>query len=196
MITLILCFFAIILSVSTVRKEKYELTRQQVREHFAAPDVGSQLNGQQLIVGLLPGQQGVAVERGERYTAIDMSSAPFFSSGSAELQPAGGRLLMVLLPTLQNAIFKDYQITVEGHTDDEPINTPQFPSNWELSTARAAAVVRFLVNNGIPAAKLRAVGYADALPKLSNRDAFGRPIPENQAQNRRVIIKLERIEKD
>jgi chemotaxis protein MotB len=88
----------------------------------------------------------------------------------------------------------DYMITVEGHTDDMPIGTGQFPSNWELSTARASAVVRYLINNGIPAAKLRAVGYAQVMPKVPNRDVTGRPIPENQAQNRRVVIKLEKIE--
>ena len=95
---------------------------------------------------------------------------------------------------LKSDEFRDYAITVEGHTDDTPIHTAQFPSNWELSTARAAAVVHFLLDQGIPARKLRAAGYADTFPKLPNRDADGNPIPENQAQNRRVVIKLEKIE--
>jgi chemotaxis protein MotB len=98
------------------------------------------------------------------------------------------------MPQLKSANFQDYSITVEGHTDDVPIETNLFPSNWELSTARAASVVRALVANGIPAAKLRAAGYADIMPKAPNRDGAGRPIPENQAQNRRVVIKLEKIE--
>ncbi len=62
--------------------------------------------------------------------------------------------------------FKDYQITVEGHTDDTPIHTTEFPSNWELSTARASAVVHVFLEQGIPAQRLRAAGYAGHfLPK-------------------------------
>ena len=201
MITLILCFFAIILSVSIVKEEKFEQVKQKVLEKFAVPDITKkgtitpQLENRQSIATVFQGQQGVAVENGDRYTAIDMESAPFFASGSAELRPEGQRLLMAVVPTLQDERFRDYQITVEGHTDDMLISTAQFPSNWELSTARAAVVVRFFITNGIPAAKLRAVGYAEVLPKVPNRDVSGMPISENQTQNRRVVIKLEKIEK-
>ncbi|MCG6534758.1 MAG: OmpA family protein [Syntrophales bacterium LBB04] len=200
MITLILCFFAIILSVSVVKQEKFEQVRQQVMGKFAAPEAAKGIAPppakQPATAKSIPGQQqGVAVENADRYYAIEMNSAPFFTSGSAELRPEGQGLLAGLLPTLQDKRFLDYQITVEGHTDDILIGTAQFPSNWELSTARAAVVVRFLINNGIPATKLRAVGYAEVLPKVPNRDLSGRPIPDNQAQNRRVVIKLEKIEK-
>ena len=123
-----------------------------------------------------------------------MSSAAFFDSGSATLSAAGAAILRGELDKLNSDQYEDYEITVEGHTDDTPIHTAQFPSNWELSTARAAAVVHFLLDQGIPAQKLRAAGYADTFPKLPNHDADGNPIPENQAQNRRVVIKLEKID--
>lgn len=132
--------------------------------------------------------------KGDRITILEMSSAALFQSGSAALSPAGEAILRRELAELDSDEFKDYEITVEGHTDDTPIHTAQFASNWELSTARAAAVVHFLLDQGIPAQKLRAAGYADTFPKMPNRDASGNPIPENQAQNRRVVIKLERIE--
>jgi len=96
---------------------------------------------------------------------------------------------------LKSDKLKDYQITVEGHTDDTPINTSRFPSNWELSTARASAVVHFFLDQGIPALKLRAAGYADTFPKAPNRDSNGNAIPANQTQNRRVVIKMEKIDK-
>ncbi len=201
LITLLLCFFAIILSVSIIKKEKIEQVAQTVLEQFAVSDAAKsvttpQSENRQSIATLFRGERDVAVESGDRYTAIEMNSASFFASGSAELRPDGQRLLATLLPTLQDRRFGDYHITVEGHTDDMPISTPQFPSNWELSTARSAVVVRFFISNGIPAAKLRAVGYAEVLPKVRNRDASGAPLPENQAQNRRVVIKMEKIEKD
>ena len=201
LITLLLCFFAIILSVSIIKKEKIEQVAQTVLEQFAVSDAAKSVTAPQsenrkAIATLFKDQRDVAVENSDRYTAIEMNSASFFTSGSAELKPEGQRLLATLLPTLQDRRFGDYHITVEGHTDDMPISTPQFPSNWELSTARSAVVVRFFINNGIPAAKLRAVGYAEVLPKVRNRDASGAPLPENQAQNRRVVIKMEKIEKD
>ena len=93
--------------------------------------------------------------------------------------------------------FKDYQVTVEGHTDNIPIKTPQFPSKWELSTARASAVrAVFPAAKSVPAQRLRAAGYADTFPKAPNRDASGKAIPANQALNRRVVIKLEKIDRN
>jgi len=77
-----------------------------------------------------------------------------------------------------------------GHTDDAPINTPRFPSNWELSTARATGVVRFLISADVQPERLKAAGYADVRPKFRNRELFGEPIPENRTKNRRISIRL------
>jgi chemotaxis protein MotB len=134
-------------------------------------------------------------QKGDRITTLEMNSAAFFDSGSAVLSASGKAILKDVAINLKADEYKDYQVTVEGHTDDQPISTFQFPSNWELSTARAAAVVHFFLDQGIPARKLRAAGYADTFPKAPNRDASGNPIPANQAQNRRVVIKLEKIDK-
>jgi flagellar motor protein MotB len=131
--------------------------------------------------------------KGDRITTFEMGSAAFFDSGSANLSDAGKAILRGILGPLSAAVAEGYRIRVEGHTDDTPIDTPQFPSNWELSTARASAVVHFFLEQGIPAQRLRAVGYADTEPKVPNRDAAGNPIPANQAQNRRVVIRLEKI---
>jgi len=73
---------------------------------------------------------------------------------------------------------------VEGHTDDLPIHTQRFPSNWELSAARAASVVRFFIQQGIPKERLQAVGLADTQPRAPNTS------PEDRAKNRRVVIQL------
>jgi flagellar motor protein MotB len=132
--------------------------------------------------------------KGDRISVLEMPSATFFDSGSATLNAAGIPILQDLATRLQSDAYKNYQITVEGHTDDTPIHTAQFPSNWELSTARASAVVHFFLDQGIPATRLRAAGYADTFPKAPNRDSNGTPIPENRAENRRVVITLEKIE--
>jgi len=163
-----------------------DITSEQVPPQASLPEIVDNLKS-----------QGAAdlEQNSDRITSIEISSAAFFDSGSAILSPSGMVILQEVAGNLKSEKFKDYQVTVEGHTDDAPINTPLFPSNWELSTARAAAVVRFFLDEGIPAQKLRAAGYANTFPKVPNRDENGRAIPENQAQNRRVVIKLEKIDK-
>jgi chemotaxis protein MotB len=108
-----------------------------------------------------------------------------FASGQATLQPAGSPLLEEVA-TLLN-VDKRHPITVEGNTDNQPIATSQFPSNWELSTARATTVVRFLIAHGVSAGRLAAAGYAALHPVDSNATTAGR------ARNRRVDIVLMRL---
>lgn len=187
-------------SPQSVKEEKVEEAEAPGREGEATADKASEQVPPAVslpeIVDNLKSQGSANFEqKGDRITSLEMSSAAFFDSGSAILSPAGKTILHDVAENLKAEKFKDYQVTVEGHTDDAPINTSLFPSNWELSTARAAAVVRFFLDEGIDAQKLRAAGYADTFPKVSNRDANGRAIPENQAQNRRVVIRLEKIEK-
>ena len=73
-------------------------------------------------------------------------------------------------------------VTVEGHTDSTPISTARFPSNWELSTARATAVLRYLAADGVPASRLSAAGYADQRPRVEGTGAAARQT------NRRVEL--------
>jgi chemotaxis protein MotB len=209
MITLLLCFFAIFLSVSIPQNDAQQQvhTPQPVEPpatssanivaNVADPATSDQSYGALLeIVNRLKSQGPSSIEQqGDRITTLQISSAAFFGSGSAALSNSGRAILTDVAGNIQSDKYSGYQVTVEGHTDDGPIRTRQFPSNWELSTARAAAVVHFLLRQGIPAERLRAAGYADTFPVAPNRDANGKAIVENQARNRRVVIKLERIEK-
>jgi chemotaxis protein MotB len=157
---------------------------------------GSGLASLPAIVDRLQSQGTPAVaQQGDRITILQISSAAFFGSGYAALSGAGKAILRDVAVTLKSDAYAGYNISIEGHTDDAPINTAQFQSNWELSTARAAAVVRFFLEQGIPARKLTAAGYADTFPVAPNRTSDGTVIPENQAGNRRVVIKLEKIDK-
>jgi chemotaxis protein MotB len=108
-----------------------------------------------------------------------------FTSGSATLQPAGMPLLNEMVQLLN--VDKSHPIIVEGHTDNVPISTTAFPSNWELSTARATNVVRFLIGRGVSASRLGAAGYAALHPVASNAT------PQGRALNRRVDIVFQRL---
>jgi len=125
---------------------------------------------------------------------IELGASAFFDPGSAKFAPKALPMLQLIAHEIAPLARQDVTIDVEGHTDDTPIATEQFPSNWELSSARAANVVRFLIAQGFPPAKLRAIGIADTAPKAPNRDTTGNPIPANQNLNRRVVIKVIRGE--
>jgi len=182
MITLLLCFFAVFLSVSIPKKmEQAQLQTPQIQqaEETILPRI------------VIPTKDEIS----DSITALDTNSDAFFSSGSATLNSAGEVAVQGLAEKLKQDDYKNYEITVENHTDDNATGTSQFPSNWELSSARAAAVVHYFLDQGIPARKLRAAGYADAFPKAPNRDFYGNPIATNQAQNRRIVIRLDKVEK-
>jgi chemotaxis protein MotB len=109
-----------------------------------------------------------------------------FASGQASLSARSTALLGEISRLLDLAAR--YPIDVEGNTDNVPIHG-QYPSNWELSTARASTVVRFLVDSGVPASRLTATGYADQRPIAGDETAGGR------ARNRRVEIVVQRADK-
>jgi chemotaxis protein MotB len=109
-----------------------------------------------------------------------VSDEVLFDLGRAELRPEGGAVLDGLVPALQEV---PNQLAVEGHTDDSPIRGGPFPTNWELSTARATTVLRYLVeHHGIAANRIAAAGYAETHPVAANDS------PTNQARNRRVEV--------
>ncbi|MBU2011941.1 flagellar motor protein MotB [Stutzerimonas kunmingensis] len=111
-----------------------------------------------------------------------ISSEILFGSGRAELEDAGLDVIDRLVPTLAAG---GHRIIVEGHTDNLPIQTERFPSNWELSASRASSVVRYLQLAGIESTRLSATGYADTRPLADNGDEQGR------ASNRRVELVMQ-----
>jgi chemotaxis protein MotB len=128
--------------------------------------------------GLPPGS--VTIRTTQEGLVISLHEAGFFASGSAVVRPASLALLNQLAATLPSSPLR-----VEGHTDNIPIHNAQFQSNWELSTARATAIARLLLDRGnINPANLSAAGYAEYHPITSNNTEEGR------AQNRRVDIIL------
>jgi chemotaxis protein MotB len=118
-----------------------------------------------------------------RSVSFRINSEILFPSGQTDLNLGGLKVLQHLIPVLESV---SYRIVVAGHTDTQDIRSSRFPSNWELSGARAGSVVRYLQSNGIKSDRLAAVGYADTRPLAGNDTAKGR------ASNRRVELTLER----
>jgi chemotaxis protein MotB len=114
--------------------------------------------------------------------SLEIRDSILFAPASAALSDAGLALLGQLADILRTL---PYSVSVEGHTDNVPIHTPVYPSNWELSSARAAMVTRKLIEQGIAAERLRAVGYGDTRPRSDNTTA------QQRAANRRVSFVLQ-----
>lgn len=123
----------------------------------------------------------VRVTQSQRGLAVEINASLLFSSGQASLTPESTKVLVELAKTLR---VDNHDIQIEGHTDDTPINTPNFPTNWELSTARASSVVRLFAENGVIPERMVAAGYGEFKPIEPNTT------PEGRARNRRVLITL------
>lgn len=127
--------------------------------------------------------KGIEVIVSPGTVSFRISSEILFASGDAGLTPAGQEVMDRLLPVFNGV--PDHTIVVEGHTDNVPIQTARFPSNWELAAGRAGSVVRHLQLRGINPTRLRATGYAETRPLDSN------DTPEGRSANRRVELTLE-----
>lgn len=125
----------------------------------------------------------VSVTKTEVGVVITMSDLLLFSTGGTQLSPKGLEILEKLATVLSRLA---YHVKVRGHTDSEPITSSIYPSNWELSSARASIVTRLLVVNGVNPSYVSAEGYAQYHPVATNDTARGR------ARNRRVEIVYER----
>ena len=117
-----------------------------------------------------------------RGVTIEINDSVLFAPGQAKLQAASVSAMRLIGTVLAGA---DFPITIEGHTDNVPISTPQFPSNWELSALRATTVLRLFNDGGVGAERLTAIGYGDTRPVETNTTMEGR------ARNRRVSILID-----
>ena len=123
----------------------------------------------------------VRVTQNSRGVSVEINASVLFEPGDATLTPDSKEALRALAVLLKS---DPHVLQVEGHTDTTPIRNPAFASNWELSAARAAAVVRLFIDNGVAAERLTVVGHGANIPVASN-DA-----PDGRARNRRVAVTI------
>lgn len=160
---------------SLVDRRNAKLAQQQQE---AMQDIAKKIN--QVMSALVKNGQ-VSVMQTNRGVAVEINASALFNQGDATLQGGAINTLVDVAKVLEPV---DLAIEVEGHTDDIPIATEQFPSNWELSSARASSVVRLFIEHGLMPKNLKAIGSAANHPVTSNDTA------DERAQNRRIIVTI------
>ena len=211
-ITLLFAFFVVMYSISSVNQGKYRVLSDSMTEAFHKPSPvdaqpAKQLGisvqrapialGHETNVGLRSmsataariensmqkfikrGQ--IAVRGNEKWLEVEINTSILFVSGSSELSQPATDILSNLVESFRDT---NNPIYVSGYTDDLPINTIKFPSNWELSAARAASVVRLFADAGIDPSRLGAIGFGAYRPAVVNFNEVDRQ------KNRRVIIRM------
>lgn len=121
----------------------------------------------------------VKVTQSNRGITVEINASVLFAPGQAVIEENSGKTLRAVAQVVKD---HEHEILVEGHTDDVPIKTVNFPSNWELATARASSVVRLFIDSGVGPQRLTALGYAE------NRPVEPNDTPQGRARNRRVTV--------
>ncbi len=198
-VCLLLCFFVLLITVAEPSQsdvEKLDGMFESFSDQPAEQSFTDLFEQMQEMVAEMSSQAGMedsmSVEETDKGIMLELASSSFFLSGSATFKPEAIPMLEEMGTILSQFDAEDYIVEVEGHTDDAPIKSVRFPSNWELSAGRASSVVRFLVDKGQEKEKMRVAGLADAEPKVPNLDQMGNPIEENRELNRRVVVRIER----
>ncbi len=211
MMTLLLVFFVLLYSISTIDADKFERMLISIQDSFSGvlPEHEAQIPQEDPDMVLpdpkeedIPTEEEemmedvhdqlaeyledeeladvVMMETEDRGIVIRFQDKILFDPGEADLKEEAYQILEDIADILEEL---PNEISIEGFTDDVPQNTPEFPSNWELSTGRATAVLRFITEEaGLDPERLRATGYGEYQPMVPNDS------PENRQLNRRVDI--------
>lgn len=168
----------VVAPVNAKEAERKRQTREKMRR--MAQDILRAL-------GPLIKEGKVSVTEGLLGITVEINASVLFHVGEAKLESSAVKALQAVATVIAPT---EFPVIVEGHTDPTPIATAQYPSNWELSGARASSVVRLFIDSGVSPQRLTATGYGEQRPVASN------DTPEGRARNRRVTILIEAPQPD
>lgn len=214
LVTLLLVFFVMLFIMSSLEKEKYKAAVETIKvkidsnahliglvELMEIPVTQDTQISIEDITGLRSRKKTLirevndfVQENAKKYSMasrildgkiiVTVQGQTLFESGSANLKRTAARLLDTVVDILND--YPEYLLNIRGHTDDQPISTAQFPSNWELSAIRATTVLKHLILMGVNPGRLTATGFGDISPLVPNTS------DANRAINRRVEFVLEK----
>ncbi|MCB4792681.1 MAG: OmpA family protein [Elusimicrobia bacterium] len=182
MVTLLLAFFIVMVSMSTLDKNKFEM----MTEYFSKKDRMT-LKQLELKIKDFIVHENMQVQIDAKLTAngveVNFKDKLLFDVGKADVKPQAFDVLSKISALLSTGDIARRKIVVQGHTDSLPIKSDVYPSNWELSSARAAKVVKFFIAHSLDSRRFESVGYADTKPLIQETEkSKGHP------ENRRVVV--------
>jgi chemotaxis protein MotB len=182
LITTMMVLFLALYVMELAKHKEMEIRYQSLATPQQQPAAAPPATEQTLLTSLGPlSQRGeITILRAAHGVEIGINAKVLFDAGDARLLPDAFGVLDKVADVLRQV--PSGNILVEGHTDSTPISNAKYASNWELSSARAGAVVRHLVERGVMPQRLAAIGRADNFPLVAGND------PASRAQNRRVTI--------
>jgi len=194
MATLLLAFFVLLVSISHIDASLFEQVKAGMAKGIGKREITTPIENlrQDLedTIQALQVDDTVGLAKDTQGVTLEFAAASFYEPGKAEIRAEAIPILNRVAATIGADRYRGFQVEVQGHTDDTPISTAVFPSNWELSAGRATRIVRFFEAAGIEPSRMTAIGYADTAPKVPNRDPFGEALPQNQEINRRVVVRI------
>lgn len=195
LLTLLLALFIVLFASSSLDKGKAAQIQYALAAAFNTLPM-DQLNGN--IMNFIADAEdadlggSVNIATDALGATLEIASINLFDPGSTVIKDEAVPVLKKIASLINNNKYRRFRVIVEGHTDDTPLhNSPAYPSSWELSAARAGAVVRTLIAGNVEPSRFKAVGLAGIAPAYPNTNAYGEPIPENRLRNRRVVIRIE-----
>jgi len=196
MMTLLCGFFIMLFSMAKLDEPQYERVREALSKQFGGEFHSPAQEGARFMTQFIE-IEGLKKEAEVRAEAVGLSivfrSRLFFDSLSAEIRPEGLEILNKLIGAIRKREEMEqtkFRIVIEGHTDGRPVIGGVFPSNWELSGARASRVVRSFLENGFRSGDMISIGYGDTRPEYFERTDEGEWNDEALSKNRRVVIRI------
>ena len=196
MMTLLCGFFIMLFSMCKLDNPQYDSFKEALAKQFGGEYVSSTKELAKFATQILQelGLEKTVIVKTDAYgISLVFESTIFFNTLSADVTQQGKEILEKLINSIgerEASTDKIYKIVVEGHTDSRPIVGGIYPSNWELSGARAARVVRMFLARGFSPDHLTAIGYADTRPVVDSRTSKGTYDEKALAQNRRVVLRI------
>lgn len=194
LMTLLMGFFALIASFSKPDIKAFEEVKKSAVEQFGGQYKAPYEELEAKVVAAVNSQgvqDSVKVSRGADGVTIKFDGKTLFDSGEFVVKTQGAQIVHGIILAIQKDVH-EYKAILEGHTDNVPISHNIIASNWELSALRAARIAQILEADGFQKEQLIIQGWGETKPEAANLDSAGQPIAENQAKNRRVIIKIYR----
>ena len=196
MVTLMLVFFILLFSFSEIDQRQFEQIHESLQGSLLQQETSSPFTEveQRIEETIVEYELEDIIETEDSSVGVrlQLGSTFLYESGSSQIRDEVKPPLEVIAGQISELDKVNYVVEVEGHTDDVPIATQVYQSNWELSAHRATNIVRFLNDQGIDEQRLEAKAYGESRPLVPNRDEYGEPIAENQAKNRRIVIHVRR----